>query len=171
MTPRRWLLAASGVALLYAGQLLSAYLQGGAPTLPAQLDRIIIAIVMVGFILAGGGDLAGRAERRNRQFVADQNAAILAALKAELAEERAARAEDRAAIARLLTEGVDLLRRLGHVEVRTACKIDELADQIKRVGAVAARVEAALPGYDAGYADGLARQPMRSLRSVDMANT
>lgn len=63
MTPRRWLFVASAVALLYAGQLLTAYIVAGT-ALPTQINSFILAVLAVAFTLAGWADLAARADRR-----------------------------------------------------------------------------------------------------------
>ena len=136
MTPRRWLLVASSVAFLYAGQLISAYARGGSPILPAQIDRIILTIVAIGFILAGGSDLAMRSERRITAQMDIQHAELMA----RHAELMAGQEELKALLAQhaeQVAQVVDLLRQ---IDASTATRADHPV------------------GYARGYADGLAQQ-------------
>lgn len=107
MTPRRWLLLASGAALLYAGQMITAYLMGGGGVLPIQVNTVVVTTLAVGFVAANSQDLAAKVDRKVESLTADQ--------------------------ANQIGEATELLRRLGHLEARMATKVESLNDQTAKV--------------------------------------
>ena len=129
MSPRRWLLLACSVALIYATQMVSAFAMND-DLLPVQLNGAVLTVMGVGFIMAGQLFLA---ERSERLAVARDNAH-----------------------AERVGQVVELLRRLGHLEARMATKVETLTDENARLGQLwadfAAHLDAAAPdpGSDRG---------------------
>lgn len=143
MTPRRWLLLASGAALLYAGQMITAYLMGGT-LLPVQLNTVIVTTVAAGFVSANSQDLAGKVGRQVESLTTVQASQIV--------------------------EATELLRRLGHLEARMSTKVESLVDQTARFDQLWANLAAHMnrpdpavladhpQGYARGFAHGIARK-------------